>query len=194
VIVMFKPGGAEGNGSRSVEQCVPLVWTRCHLGGARPWFHCVAYVGGRLCGRRVVKLYPTPRFSRADIAAAWRMRANGRSRAIAPSAGCTRSGCTLVGAPISSKRFPKDRTECTGGPTIGYLPGLWRRTSARSRWSKTICVGAFRVSCAVRMSPGFEAQLRSRPAGCSPQTGSSKLAGRPTKLGVRGRMRVPAST
>jgi hypothetical protein len=57
VILMFKPGGEEGNGSKSVEQCVPLVWTRCHFGGARPWFRCVAYVGGRLCGRRVAKLY-----------------------------------------------------------------------------------------------------------------------------------------
>jgi hypothetical protein len=48
------------NGSRewkSVEQRVPLEWTRCHLSGARPWFRCVAYVGGRLCGRRVAKLY-----------------------------------------------------------------------------------------------------------------------------------------
>jgi hypothetical protein len=33
VILMFKPGGAEGNGSKSVEQRVPLAWTRCHLGG-----------------------------------------------------------------------------------------------------------------------------------------------------------------
>jgi hypothetical protein len=47
VILMFKPRGAEDNGSRSVEQRVPLVWTRCHFGGARPWFRCVAYVGGR---------------------------------------------------------------------------------------------------------------------------------------------------
>jgi hypothetical protein len=57
VILMFKPGGAEGNGLKSVEQCVPLVRTRCHLGGARPWFRCSAYVGGRPCGRRVAKLY-----------------------------------------------------------------------------------------------------------------------------------------
>jgi hypothetical protein len=42
---------------RSVEQCVPLVWTRCHLGGGRCWFRCSASVGGRLCGRRVAKLF-----------------------------------------------------------------------------------------------------------------------------------------
>ena len=65
MILMSRPGGAEGNGSNSVEQCVPLVWTRCHFGGARPWFRCVAYVGGRLCGRRVAKLYlcETPVFA-----------------------------------------------------------------------------------------------------------------------------------
>ena len=36
---------------------MPLVWTRCHLGGTRPWFRCSASVGGRPCGRRVAKLY-----------------------------------------------------------------------------------------------------------------------------------------
>jgi len=37
---------------------VPVVWTRCHLGGARPWFLCTADAGdGRCCGRRVAKLY-----------------------------------------------------------------------------------------------------------------------------------------
>jgi hypothetical protein len=46
-----------GNEWKSVEQRVPLVWTRCHLGGARPWFRCSASVGGRPCGRRVAKLF-----------------------------------------------------------------------------------------------------------------------------------------
>ena len=41
---------------RSVEQRVPLVWTPCHLGGARPWFLCA-------CGRRVAKLYGAPVFA-----------------------------------------------------------------------------------------------------------------------------------
>jgi hypothetical protein len=52
VILMFKPRGAESNGSKLLEQRVPLVWTRCHLGGARPWFRC-----RQNCGRRVAKLY-----------------------------------------------------------------------------------------------------------------------------------------
>jgi hypothetical protein len=53
VVLTFK-GGSEW---KSIEQRVPLVWTRCHLGGARPWFRCSASVGGRPCGRRVAKLY-----------------------------------------------------------------------------------------------------------------------------------------
>ena len=57
VILMFKPGGAEGNRSKSAEQRVPLVWTRCHLGGARPWFECAGRADGRGCGRRAAKLY-----------------------------------------------------------------------------------------------------------------------------------------
>lgn len=32
-------------------QSIPIVWTRCHFGGLRPWFRC-------LCGARVGKLYP----------------------------------------------------------------------------------------------------------------------------------------
>jgi hypothetical protein len=39
-------------------QYVPIVWTGCHLGGARPWFLCVADSGsGRCCQRPAVKLY-----------------------------------------------------------------------------------------------------------------------------------------
>jgi hypothetical protein len=52
VILMFKSGAAGGNESSSVEQRVRLVWTRCHLGGARPWFRC-----RQNCGRRVAKLF-----------------------------------------------------------------------------------------------------------------------------------------
>jgi hypothetical protein len=48
VVLTFKESG---------EQRVPIVWTRCHLGGARAWFRCSASVGGRPCGRRVAKLY-----------------------------------------------------------------------------------------------------------------------------------------
>jgi hypothetical protein len=32
-------------------QRIPLVWSRCHLGGWRPWFRCLR------CNRRVGKLY-----------------------------------------------------------------------------------------------------------------------------------------
>jgi hypothetical protein len=38
-------------------QRVPVTWTRCHLGGARPWFECAGRADGRGCGRRVAKLY-----------------------------------------------------------------------------------------------------------------------------------------
>ena len=88
VILMFEPGGAEGNGSKSVAQRVPLVWTRCHFGGGRCWFRCNASIGGGPCGRRVAKLWlHGAAVFGADIAAAWRMRANRRSRAIERLAG-----------------------------------------------------------------------------------------------------------
>jgi hypothetical protein len=53
-VVLTIKGGSEWG---SVELRVPLTWTRCHLGGARPWFRCTASVGGRPCGRRVAKLF-----------------------------------------------------------------------------------------------------------------------------------------
>jgi len=49
---------ASGGKWRSVEQRVPLTWTTCNLGGARPWFRCTQKAGdGQCCGRRVAKLY-----------------------------------------------------------------------------------------------------------------------------------------
>jgi hypothetical protein len=48
------PGATE---SRIVELQVTIVWTKCHLGGRRPWFKCLTTVNGEVCGRRVAKLY-----------------------------------------------------------------------------------------------------------------------------------------
>ena len=42
---------------KSIEQRVPVTWTRCHLGSVRPWFRCTASVDGRLCEQRVAILY-----------------------------------------------------------------------------------------------------------------------------------------
>jgi hypothetical protein len=53
-VVLTIKGGSK---RKSAEQRVPLEWTRCHLGGVRPWFRCSASVGGRPCGRRVAKLF-----------------------------------------------------------------------------------------------------------------------------------------
>jgi hypothetical protein len=53
-VILTSEGSIE---RKSIEERVPLVWTKCHFGGARPWFRCSASVGGRPCGRRVAKLY-----------------------------------------------------------------------------------------------------------------------------------------
>ena len=55
--VIFTSCSSASGESKSLGQRVPLVWTRCHLGGARPWFRCSASVGGRPCGRRAARLY-----------------------------------------------------------------------------------------------------------------------------------------
>ena len=53
-VILTSEGSTE---RKSIEQRVPVTWTRCHLGGVRPWFRCTASVDGRPCGRRVAKLY-----------------------------------------------------------------------------------------------------------------------------------------
>src|SRR5271155_3260579 len=57
VVLAFRSRGPQSREWESVEQRVPLVWTRCHLGGKRPWFICVGLRGGPRCGRRVAMLY-----------------------------------------------------------------------------------------------------------------------------------------
>lgn len=42
---------------RDIRQRVPITWTRCALGGSRPWFVCAVYASGRYCGQRVAILY-----------------------------------------------------------------------------------------------------------------------------------------
>ena len=57
VILSFRSRGWDCAEWKSIEQRVPIVWTRCHLGGGRPWFRCNASVAGTHCGRLVAKLY-----------------------------------------------------------------------------------------------------------------------------------------
>jgi hypothetical protein len=57
VILMFRSRGPQSKKWKSAEQRVPLVWTKCHLGGKRPWFICAGRSGGPRCARRVAMLY-----------------------------------------------------------------------------------------------------------------------------------------
>jgi hypothetical protein len=56
-VLCFRFCPREGAEWQSVEQRVPIAWTRCHFGGSRPWFLCSAYVDGKYCRRRAAKLY-----------------------------------------------------------------------------------------------------------------------------------------
>jgi len=59
VVLLFSWRASEHEQWKSIEQRVPIEWTKCHLGGVRPWFLCTADAeGGQCCGRRVAKLYP----------------------------------------------------------------------------------------------------------------------------------------
>jgi hypothetical protein len=46
-----------GGDWQDVTQPVPINWEPCRYGGQRAYFLCPGVVGGRYCGRRVVKLY-----------------------------------------------------------------------------------------------------------------------------------------
>lgn len=48
----------EGEEWQDIKEPVPLTWTPCNYGGARPWFICP----GATCGRRVAILYGVGRY------------------------------------------------------------------------------------------------------------------------------------
>jgi hypothetical protein len=56
-VLIFRRRAEGGLAWECVEQAVPITWTRCHLGGSRPWFHCPARHVDQVCGRRVALLY-----------------------------------------------------------------------------------------------------------------------------------------
>jgi hypothetical protein len=56
LVLLWRAPGV-GKEARPIEQQVPIVWTRCHFGGARPWFQCAGQADGRRCGRRAARLY-----------------------------------------------------------------------------------------------------------------------------------------
>ena len=57
MVLTFSARRAPNTKWKSVEQRIPIVWTRCHFGRSRPWFRCSAHSNGRLCGRRVAVIY-----------------------------------------------------------------------------------------------------------------------------------------
>ncbi len=51
-----------GDDWEPVRQWVPIRWTPCRLGGARPWFVCAVSANGVYCGRQVAKVYHAGQF------------------------------------------------------------------------------------------------------------------------------------
>jgi hypothetical protein len=113
VVLSFRSRASAGGRSRSLEQRVPITWTKCHLGGWRPWFRCS-------CGRRAAKLY----YGAADFFAcrhccglayasqqlATRDRLISRARKIRMQLG---------GGPSLFDPFPTSLAGCTGALTTG---------------------------------------------------------------------------
>ena len=47
----------ESEEPEDVDMPITIDWTACHLGGKRPFFICPGVVSGRVCNRRVAKLF-----------------------------------------------------------------------------------------------------------------------------------------
>jgi hypothetical protein len=56
-VLSFRTRTSDDDEWRSVEQRIPIEWTQCKLGGARPWFRCAATSKGRYCGSRRAVLF-----------------------------------------------------------------------------------------------------------------------------------------
>jgi hypothetical protein len=123
VVLRFRLRGSSGNRWKSVEQRVSISWTKCHLGGWRPWFRCS-------CGRRAAKLY--------DAAADFFACRHCCGLAYASQQLCTRDRL------ISSAR--KIRMQLGGGPSLfdpfpdkprGMHWRTYERLRARAQASET---------------------------------------------------------
>jgi hypothetical protein len=56
-VAIVHPRTEESGCDDPVGYAVPLEWTPCNFGGARPWFRCRCVIGGRTCNRRARILY-----------------------------------------------------------------------------------------------------------------------------------------
>lgn len=98
-------GGGESN-KKSRNYTVPITWTACNFGGERPWFICPGVVNGRVCNRRVAKLYMKLGyfFCRHCQDLTYESRRTGRR--YAPLRKCQRIRQSLGGSANMLERFP----------------------------------------------------------------------------------------
>ena len=72
-VVLGHPKTVESGWDDPIAYPVPLEWTACHFGGARPWFRCALVTDGRLCNRRsriIFKPHGSPYFACREC---WRL-------------------------------------------------------------------------------------------------------------------------
>jgi hypothetical protein len=115
VVLMFHARRGGDTEWKSVEQCVPITWTACHLGGRRPWFCC-------LCGRRVALLYGAGELfaCRRCCGLAYESQHESLRHAIEVSERHRKSGCGWEEAQAFSTAFRIGRKVCPGEPTAVY--------------------------------------------------------------------------
>ena len=110
-----------GGDWEDVDQPIPIIWKPCGFGGERPFFLCPGVVGGKHCGRSVLKLYGAGRYflCRHCYRLTYASRKEGRfDRALRRA---NRIRVELGGEPGTASAFPT------------RPKGMWRRTYGRLR-------------------------------------------------------------
>lgn len=118
LVYRCKHGGGDWE---DVDQPIPIFWKPCRFGGERPFFQCPGVVGGKHCGRAVLKLYGAGRYflCRHCYRLTYASRKEGRfDRALRRA---NRIRVELGGEPDTASAFP------------ARPKGMWRRTYERLR-------------------------------------------------------------
>lgn len=116
-----------GGDWESIEQPTRLTYTSCHYGNKRPYFICPGVVNGRICGRRVGKLFSGGRYFLCRH--------------------CYNVAYTSQSEPRYDRmlrRANKLRMALGGEPGIAHWiapkpKGMWQRTYQRKRWEIQWC-------------------------------------------------------
>ena len=142
--------GLPGDEKEDVAYRVPLDWTSCNFGGARPWFVCP----GMRCGRRAALLYLGGRYFLCrgcqDLSYASQRERGG---SVPPLHRCQRIRTKLGGSPNMSEPFP-EKPKGMHWKTYSRLYGLHEAAWAEYVGALAVEVGQLSARMSVVLDKG----------------------------------------